>query len=67
MKTQGAAAAWLFLWLFVLVVAGCYAGRDCKPGQACWRTCAEDPGAPGCVQPWEPNPIGANHDGGTDR
>lgn len=43
---------------------GCYAGHDCKPGQACWTNCATDPNGPGCADPWQPVPIGARPDGG---
>lgn len=63
------AGAKVLALLALALVAGCYAGRDCKPGQACWTSCADDPTGPGCVQPWEPTPIGARapaQDGGTD-
>ena len=50
------------------VGGGCYAGRDCKPGDACWTNCATDPSGPGCAEPWQPVPIGAkNPDAGADR
>lgn len=37
--------------LFAAAVGGCYPGRDCKPGDACWRSCTEDPYQPGCPEP----------------
>lgn len=46
------ALALLAVALFAAAVGGgCYPGRDCKPGQACWQSCADHPGSPGCPDP----------------
>lgn len=60
-------AGWILTWLFALAAAGCYAGRDCKPGQACWTNCADNPGGPGCADPWQPIPVEAKPDAGATR